>query len=79
MTHLPSPYYVQPGTSRRQWGAPVKLSPRGTLDTDHLINEVQKEKERKEYLEQWKREHAQQVSFGIRGEKLRTPEYVRYP
>ncbi|XP_035825252.1 centrosome and spindle pole associated protein 1 [Aplysia californica] len=49
--------HQMPGSNRRQWGAPVKLSPRGTLDTDALISDVQREKDRQEYLDQWKRQH----------------------
>ncbi|GFS05395.1 hypothetical protein ElyMa_004680900, partial [Elysia marginata] len=49
--------HLEPGPPRKQWGAPLKLSPRGTLDTDRLILEAQREKEMNEYKESWKRMH----------------------
>ncbi|KAK0040374.1 centrosome and spindle pole associated protein 1, partial [Biomphalaria pfeifferi] len=54
--------YIEPSSNRQRWGSPVKLSPRGLLDTDALILDVQKEKERAEYEELWRRHHGMDPS-----------------
>ncbi|KAK3799418.1 hypothetical protein RRG08_009962 [Elysia crispata] len=51
--------HLEPGSTRKQWSSPVKLSPRGTLDTDRLILEVQREKEMNEYRESWRRQRGE--------------------
>ncbi|XP_059151654.1 centrosome and spindle pole associated protein 1-like isoform X7 [Physella acuta] len=54
--------YLEPTAARKQWGSPVKLSPRGLLDTNALILDVQKEKERAEYEEMWRLQHGMEPS-----------------
>lgn len=52
---------LKPNSNRRPLEPPLKLSPRGVLDTGALILDVQKEREREEYEERWRRYHGGQV------------------